>query len=1018
MKEKKTMKRFAAIMLALAMCLSISVTALAAPPATLSAVEENERLDPKYPKYFEAYKKGYDFNTNQATPEAWQEINVSYYTVKNTGQVAYCTQRPLDAPKDTEMTLADIAGAIGQSTLDGMISILQNGYPMIKAKDLTDSYPGITDDEIQYATAMALQAWMLANGKAGYENSPAGSEGTYITEAEHYLNYKKNPAKLAPSGYNYPTAMQEDRKHLELGTSKFSVKLKDGVNMTDLTSNERAFMYFAALLNKAANKEVRESSINGLPASANILFNPATNKYEAKFSFKLVNCSGSYDIKGLPQGSTQEEVLLGNEHTITVSMDSPPREPITLTIEGKDSRSSAQLQFYVAQTQQDTHQIMAVPLSTSTVVSVSAQIQLKAPRELVITKTDLTSSTPVKGATIEIYDSQGTMVYRDITDDNGQISTMSLTPGKYTFKETIAPRGYKLNTGSFEFTINDDGTVSGTTSFTNELAKYPVKITKTDLTNEKPVPGAKVAIYDKAGNLVHESITGADGKTKEVYLAPGEYVFKETLPPVGYKLNTNSFNFSISEDGTISGTTSFKDEPNDFRVTITKTDLTTVAPVPGAKVAIYDSAGNKVYEDVTDANGRMTSTALKPGQYTFKETLPPAGYKLNTNSFTFTIGQDGKVTGTTSFTDERMDFRVTITKTDLTTAAPVPGAKVAIYDSTGKKVYEDVTDANGRMTSTTLSPGQYTFRETLPPAGYKLNTNSFTFNIGQDGKVTGSTNFTNERTGGGNSIRKTDLTTAAPVPGATIEIYDISGKRVYQAVTDSNGQTPAFSLTPGKYTFKETLAPSGYALNSNTFTFVINNDGTCTGNTTFTDEYIKVPVKKVDAKNISKELSGATFVLYRSSDNSVVKALTTGAAPTYVLDSGRVYHNPSCAQIKNLTGLATVAKNELNKYTPCKHCTPTYDTTTSGTVTFTGMPVGKYYIKETSAPKGYTLANEVIQLDITQTYVNPTAAYVIKDSPTVQTGAEDMGVVTALFVLSMGTLIFVTYRKMRGTQQT
>lgn len=513
------MKRFAAIMLALAMCLSISVTALAAPPATLSAVEENERLDPKYPKYFEAYKKGYDFNTNQATPEAWQEINVSYYTVKNTGQVAYCTQRPLDAPKDTEMTLADIAGAIGQSTLDGMISILQNGYPMIKAKDLTDSYPGITDDEIQYATAMALQAWMLANGKAGYENSPVGSEGTYITEAEHYLNYKKNPAKLAPSGYNYPTAMQEDRKHLELGTSKFSVKLKDGVNMTDLTSNERAFMYFAALLSKAANKEVRESSINGLPASANILFNPATNKYEAKFSFKLVNCSGSYDIKGLPQGSTQEEVLLGNEHTITVRMDSPPKEPITLTIEGKDSRSSAQLQFYVAQTQQDTHQIMAVPLSTSTVVSVSAQIQLKAPRELVITKTDLTSSTPVKGATIEIYDSQGTMVYRDITDDNGQISTMSLTPGKYTFKETIAPRGYKLNTGSFEFIINDDGTVSGTTSFTNELAKYPVKITKTDLTNEKPVPGAKVAIYDKAGNLVHESITGADGKTKEVYLA-------------------------------------------------------------------------------------------------------------------------------------------------------------------------------------------------------------------------------------------------------------------------------------------------------------------------------------------------------------------------------------------------------------------------------------------------------------------------------------------------------------------
>ena len=115
--------------------------------------------------------------------------------------------------------------------------------------------------------------------------------------------------------------------------------------------------------------------------------------------------------------------------------------------------------------------------------------------------------------------------------------------------------------------------------------------------------------------------------------------------------------------------------------------------------------------------------------------------------------------------------------------------------------------------------------------------------------------------------------------------------------------------------------------------------------------------------------------------------------------------------------LSSVSAADARNYIHCAVCTPLHDATTSGTVTFTGMPAGRYYIKETAAPKGYALSNEVIKLEITPTYVNPANPYVIKDSPLVQTGAENNtligGHITA-FVTSVTVLGFFGIRKLRA----
>lgn len=292
-----------------------------------------------------------------------------------------------------------------------------------------------------------------------------------------------------------------------------------------------------------------------------------------------------------------------------------------------------------------------------------------------------------------------------------------------------------------------------------------------------------------------------------------------------------------------------------------------------------------------------------------------------------------------------------------------------------------MTDDKGEIKVPQLLPGKYTFKEAVAPAGYALNGNTFTFEVGGDGKVTGATTITNELLWHDATIKKVDAANNAPLKGAALAVYNSAGKNIYSAVTDDKGEIKVSHLMPGKYTVKETAAPSGYTLNVNSFAFEVGSDGKVTGATTIADELIRVPVRKVDAKNTSVELSGATFSLYRADNNVLVKTLTTGVTPALVLDTQRTIHNPSCTKIAGTPGLSTVSPTDARNYTHCAVCTPLHDATTSGTVTFTGMPAGKYYIKETVAPKGYALSNEVIKLEITPTYVNPANPYVIKDSP-------------------------------------
>lgn len=113
-----------------------------------------------------------------------------------------------------------------------------------------------------------------------------------------------------------------------------------------------------------------------------------------------------------------------------------------------------------------------------------------------LTKTDITGQKTLPGATIEVKDEQGKVIYRETTDANGQLPQIPVTPGTYTFKEVYAPDGYALNEAEMRFTVDADGNVTGDTTIRDDYTRFSLH--KVD-ENGKPLAGVMFGLKKADG---------------------------------------------------------------------------------------------------------------------------------------------------------------------------------------------------------------------------------------------------------------------------------------------------------------------------------------------------------------------------------------------------------------------------------------------------------------------------------------------------------------------------------------
>lgn len=190
---------------------------------------------------------------------------------------------------------------------------------------------------------------------------------------------------------------------------------------------------------------------------------------------------------------------------------------------------------------------------------------------------------------------------------------------------------------------------------------------------------------------------------------------------------------------------------------------------------------------------------------------------------------------------------VELSKSDISSAKPIEGATLIVYKADDKdnktKLYQKVTNKEGKLPGLKLKPGKYKFIETHAPIGYKINPNPHFFEVLEDGTILGSTIMTDEREEYEFEIDKVD-NKGNKVRGVVFEAKNKLTGEILTATTDQDG-VAKFKGIWADYEITEKSAPEGYEKDNNVYVLQLKIDGTY--------ERMKVVNNKIEAPNTGAE---------------------------------------------------------------------------------------------------------------------------------------------------------------------
>ena len=239
----------------------------------------------------------------------------------------------------------------------------------------------------------------------------------------------------------------------------------------------------------------------------------------------------------------------------------------------------------------------------------------------------------------------GDLIARATTDANGELTfDLQVPHGKYYIREIYSDETYVKNDTQYDIDLSYDATKTEIAAdipdvILNKLKTQEITISKKELTGEEAVPGATIEVRNKeTGEVVYRGVTDENGELPNILIAPNvEYEYKEILAAETYSLNTSIFTFSVDESGNVTGNTVILNEFNYFE--LLKTEEDGITPLPGCTFAVFDEAGEKLMDAVSDENGIVRFEKLPFGVLTIKELDTVPGYQ--TSDITITLDVDG-----------------------------------------------------------------------------------------------------------------------------------------------------------------------------------------------------------------------------------------------------------------------------------------------------------------------------------------------------------------------------------------
>lgn len=576
------------------------------------------------------------------------------------------------------------------------------------------------------------------------------------------------------------------------------------------------------------------------------------------------------------------------------------------------------------------------------------------------------------------------------TDENGQAEILDLYLGDYYVKELIAPEGYVIDENEYDLICNYEGDliaeVSRSAVSKEQVIKQPFQLIKIAYscgdTEGELLESAGFTAYLKSSLYVNENgeydfdsaepvVIGENGETilytdengylQTIALPYGTYVVRESVTPHNLK-SIKPFEVVISENNpdTPQIWRVFMDREFSAKLRIIKKDADrgTTVLVPNAEFKIFNMDTDEYVSMITtypskvehtsfftDEDGDLIlPTALAVGNYRIEEVSAPYGYMVNDNYIYISVDTDtayeidadtNDAIITIDYEDKPVEGELSVEKRgevltgyvdgefiyeerglagaefDVYAAENIytpdnqldtDGNRIKLYGK-GDKVATLVTDETGTATLKNLPLGTYEVIEANAPDGYVLNekpqTASLVYVDDTTEVVYETIVFSNERQKVELNVIKLDKETEKALSGAVFGIYNAedivdadgniimnAGTLIESATSDNEGKVMFTKDYPlGLYEVREIETLAGYITNDNVLIFDARYQGQSVEVVKLSENFYNTPTtfefSKTDITS-GVEIAGATLEVI-DSDGNVVDSWQSVAGESHVI---------------------------------------------------------------------------------------------------------------------------------------
>ena len=628
---------------------------------------------------------------------------------------------------------------------------------------------------------------------------------------------------------------------------------------------------------------------------------------------------------------------------------------------------------------------------------------------------DFASATPVvigeNGAT-ELF-----------TDERGYACSIPLPYGTYVVRETTTPPNYKpVKDFIVRITEHKPDTPQIWRVLLDKEFEAKLKIIKKDDESKKPVlkKGTEFKVYDLDRKKYVEQVTTYPTTVvhKSYFtdetgylilpqnLDAGHYRIEEVTAPDGYTLNENYYEVSVASDtayqmDSISGDVIievvYENHPVKGKLQIVKKgeiledfdkDFSyQEINLSGAVFDLYaaediytadgqkDEQGNRTLEYAegtkvatltTDQEGKASVSDLPLGTYELVEITAPEGFVKNPESQKVTFKYEDQKTPVIEqevlLKNERQKAKISVVKRDAETKKEIKGTVFGLYAKEDIQVGNQTlvkadtligkaeTGDDGKATfSFDLPFGKYYVKELEAPVGYVSSEQVIDVDFSYQGQeidvVELTSEFLNQPTKV--SITKVDTATGVELSGATLMVLDKDGEIVDSWKSVKGEEHVIRGLKVGEtYTLREETAPYGY-LRAEEVSFTVKD----------TEEIQKVEMKD-DVPTGSILINKKGEFLEKV---SVFEQIGGWISHVFEYLSGSLKEVTFAVYAREDV---PAADGESKDYYKKDELVAEITTDHAGVARISGLPLGKYYVKEKETAHGFVLDKEAREIDL------------------------------------------------------